>query len=82
MWTPTSIIIQPKKRGWIASLHFVNIRYTIIHAFYTNNYLMWIVKNESRITYQDTQHMNTQAGHIMWTIDHVKRAAEGEGGIF
>ena len=43
---------------------------------------MWIVKNESRITYQDTQHMNTQAGHIMWTIDHVKRAAEGEGGIF
>ena len=43
---------------------------------------MWIVKNESRITYQDTQHMNTQAGHIMRTIDHVKRAAEGEGGIF
>ena len=26
---------------------------------------MWIVKNESRITYQDTQHMNTQAAHII-----------------
>ena len=61
-----------KKRGWIASLHFVNIKYTIIHAiFYTNNYLMWIVKDESRITYQDTQHVNTHAAHIMWTIDHV-----------
>ena len=52
-----------KKRGWIASLHFVDINYMIVHAIlYTNNYQHMIIRrnkstnnrNESRMKISST----------------------------